>query len=75
MKPHDISLGSLAELSYFAVLARDPKLLSYEEWLAFERVHEIAGRTTMGLHKAMTRRGTRESQYGPTAKPPNRLTA
>ncbi len=71
----DVSLGSLAELSYFAVLARDLKFLSHEEWLAFERVHEIAGKTTMGLHKAMARRVTRGSQYVPTAEPPNRLTA
>ena len=71
----DISLGSLAELSYFAILARDLKLLSHDEWLQFERVHEIAGKTTMGLHRAMARRGTRGPEMNQTAKPPNRLTA
>lgn len=68
----DISLGSLAELSYFALLARDLKLLSHEAWKEFELQHEIAGKTTMGLHKAMARRNA----LGPPAfKPPNRQTA
>ena len=68
----DISLGSLAELSYFALLARDLKFLSFEAWSAFERLHEIAGKTTMGLQRAMARR----SADGPQAfKPPNRQTA
>src|SRR6058998_1212549 len=48
----DVSLGSLAELSYFALLARDLKFLSNDAWLEFERVHEVAGKTTMGLHRA-----------------------
>jgi four helix bundle protein len=68
----DISLGSLAELSYFALLARDLKILPYDVWVDFERAHEIAGKTTMGLHRSMARRAT----IGPPAfKPPNRQTA
>jgi len=68
----DIALGSLAELSYFAVLARDLKLLSNEDWLALEQLHEVAGKTTMGLHRAMARRAT----HGPRSfQPPNRQTA
>ena len=58
----DISLGSLAELSYFAVLARDLKMLSNDDWLEFERVSAIAGKTTMGLHRAMARRAA----HGPS---------
>jgi four helix bundle protein len=68
----DISLGSLAELSYFALLARDLEFLSNEAWLEFERLHDVAGKTTMGLHRAMARRAA----HGPqTFKPPNRQTA
>ena len=68
----DIALGSLAELSYFAMLARDLRFLSHEAWGEFERLHETAGKTTMGLHRAMARR----SAHGPQAfKPPNRQTA
>jgi four helix bundle protein len=68
----DISLGSLAELSYFALLARDLRFLSMEAWREFERAHELAGKTTMGLHRAMARRaGTGPHSF----KPPNRQTA
>jgi len=68
----DVSLGSLAELSYFALLARDLKFLSNEGWVEFERVHDTAGKTTMGLHRAMARRAA----TGPHSfKPPNRQTA
>jgi four helix bundle protein len=63
----DISLGSLAELSYFALLARDLNLFSHEQWVEFERAHGSAGKTTMGLQRAMGRRSH--------PNPPNRLTA
>ena len=52
----DIALGSLAELSYFALLARDLEFLSKEAWLEFEALHNAAGSTTMGLYKSITRR-------------------
>jgi len=52
----DITLGSLAELSYFAILARDLKLLSTEEWQQFDRLYDEAGKTTMGLYKAVSNR-------------------
>src|SRR3989442_15232934 len=68
----DIALGSLAELSYFALLARDLKFLSHADWLELERVHDAAGKTTMGLHKAMARRVATGPQ---SFKPPNRRTA
>jgi four helix bundle protein len=66
----DVAVGSLAELSYFALLARDLDFISKDDWTEFESLHEIAGRTTMGLHRAMSGRGR-----FPTAKPPNRSTA
>jgi four helix bundle protein len=68
----DIALGSLEELSYFAILARDLKLLSNEDWVALDKLHDVAGKTTMGLHRAMARRVT----HGPRSfQPPNRQTA
>jgi four helix bundle protein len=68
----DISLGSLAELSYFALLARDLTFLSVDAWHEFERAHELAGKTTMGLQRAMARRaGTGPHSF----KTPNRQTA
>ena len=51
----DIALGSLSELSYFALLARDLNLLPPDEWSEFERLHSEAGKTTMGLYKAIAR--------------------
>jgi four helix bundle protein len=51
----DISLGSLSELSYFLCLAHDLKLLPHDDWQEFERLHDIAGKTTMGLYKAIAR--------------------
>jgi four helix bundle protein len=52
----DIALGSLSELSYFARLARDLELMTTSDGEEFERIHEEAGKTTMGLYKAVARR-------------------
>ena len=51
----DIALGSLSELSYFGLLAKDLKLLADSDWLEFERFHDEAGKTTMGLYKSIAR--------------------
>ncbi len=52
----DMALGSLSELSYFALLAKDLGLLPEEGWTEFARLSEEAGKTTMGLYKAVARR-------------------
>lgn len=52
----DIALGSLSELSYLGLVARDLGVLSSDSWKDFDRVHAEAGRTTMGLYKATARR-------------------
>src|SRR6266516_3042249 len=52
----DIALGSLSELSYLALLAKDLGLLPEEGWKEFENLSEEAGKTTMGLYKAVARR-------------------
>jgi four helix bundle protein len=52
----DIALGSLSELSYFGILAKDLELLSEGEWQEFDKRSIEAGKTTMGLYKAVARR-------------------
>ncbi len=52
----DTALGSLSELTYFGRLARDLELLSDGEWKEFASLSGEAGRTTMGLYKAIARR-------------------
>jgi four helix bundle protein len=49
----DVALGSLSELSYFARLARDLEFMTTSDWEEFERIHAEAGKTTMGLYKAV----------------------
>jgi len=51
----DIALGSLSELRYSALLARDLDLLDEERWKSFEAKADVAGKLTMGLYKAMAR--------------------
>jgi four helix bundle protein len=52
----NISLGSLAELSYILVLARDLNYLKSEEWGEIEALRDHAGRLTWGLYSALGRR-------------------
>jgi four helix bundle protein len=61
----DIALGSLSELSYFARLARDLEFMTTSDWEEFERIHAEAGKTTMGLYKAVARR-TQDGRRGST---------
>jgi four helix bundle protein len=49
----DISLGSLAELSYIFLLARDLGYLKAEIWGEIEAVRDHAGRLTWGLYRAL----------------------
>lgn len=60
----DISLGSLAELSYIFLLARDLGYLKMEQWGEVEVIRDHAGRLTWGLYRAI------ESKSG---SPPRRL--
>lgn len=43
----DMALGSLSELAYFGLLARDLGLLPEAEWNEFEQLSEEAGKTTI----------------------------
>jgi four helix bundle protein len=51
----DCSLGSLAELSYFLLLARELKYLPGEQWGELEALRDHAGRLTWGLYNAVRR--------------------
>jgi four helix bundle protein len=59
----DVALRSLSEPSYFARLARDLEFMATSDWEEFERIHAEAGKTTMGLYKAISagRTGQRRS--------------
>ncbi|MGZ8392864.1 MAG: four helix bundle protein [Gemmatimonadales bacterium] len=49
----DISLGSLSELSYILLLARDLGYLKAEAWGEIETLRDHAGRLTWGLYRAV----------------------
>ena len=49
----DISLGSLSELSYILLLARDLGYLRREGWGELETLRDHAGRLTWGLYRAV----------------------
>jgi four helix bundle protein len=52
----DISLGSLSELSYVLLLARDLGYLQPEGWGEIEALRDHAGRLTWGLYRAVDRK-------------------
>ena len=55
----DISLGSLSELSYTLLLAKDLKILSETQWKALDELHRRAGGMTWLLYKSLlTRKAT-----------------
>lgn len=54
----DIAIGSLAELGYWLRVARDLEFLDDASWSALMRLHTDASRTTWGLYRAVTKRGS-----------------
>src|SRR3954468_11878499 len=48
----DISLGSLSELAYTLLLARDLKILTLQEWGRLDEIHRRAGGMTWLLYKS-----------------------
>ncbi|HEU4681260.1 MAG TPA: four helix bundle protein [Gemmatimonadales bacterium] len=50
----NISLGSLSELSYILLLARDLGYLKHEEWGELEALRDHAGRLTWGLYRSLS---------------------
>ena len=54
----NMSLGSISELSYVLLLARDLRYLKVEEWGETEALRDHAGRLTWGLYRSLdTKRG------------------
>jgi four helix bundle protein len=51
----NITLGSLAELSYALRLARDLEYLKLEEWGEMEALRDHAARLTWGLYRSLRR--------------------
>jgi four helix bundle protein len=49
----NISLGSLSELSYTLLLARDLKILPQEKWDKLDELHRKAGGMTWLLYKSL----------------------
>jgi four helix bundle protein len=49
----NISLGSLSELSYTLLLAKDLELISLEEWRRIDQLHRRAGGMTWLLYKSL----------------------
>ena len=47
----DISLGSLSELSYWFLLARDLKFLAGTDWSELDQQRDEAGKATWGLYR------------------------
>jgi four helix bundle protein len=58
----DISLGSLSELSYTLLLARDLKYLSKKEYEEINALRDHAGRVTWGLYRSMGHRKTQKGE-------------
>jgi four helix bundle protein len=50
----DISLGSISELTYILLLARDLRYLKPEVWGEIEAMRDHAGRLTWGLYRSLT---------------------
>jgi four helix bundle protein len=50
----DISLGSLSELSYTLLLAKDLRILTQEEWGRLDELHRKAGGMTWLLYRSLS---------------------
>jgi four helix bundle protein len=53
----DISLGSLSELSYIFLLAKDLGLLHQEEFASLDPLRDRAGKLVWGLCRSLTKTG------------------
>jgi four helix bundle protein len=54
----DITLGSLAEVSYLLRFSEDYGLLGQEAWASLEAIRSEAGRLTWSLYSAVSRQAT-----------------
>jgi four helix bundle protein len=49
----NIALGSIAELTYILLLARDLNYIRPEQWGELEALRDYAGRLTWGLYRSL----------------------
>ncbi|MFC1639304.1 four helix bundle protein [Gemmatimonadota bacterium] len=49
----DISLGSLSELAYILIMARDLEYLSHEQYVELDKLRDHSGKVTWGLYRSM----------------------
>jgi len=54
----NIALGSISELTYILLLARDLGYMKREEWGEVEAMRDHAGRLTWGLYRALESKAT-----------------
>jgi four helix bundle protein len=57
----DISLGSLSELSYTLLLAKDLQILPQADWEKLEELHRRAGGMTWLLYKSLPEKKATEA--------------
>src|SRR6266576_554548 len=53
----DIALGSLAELSYAILFAKELGYLSESDWKELDELRSVAGKLTWGLYRVISERG------------------
>ncbi len=52
----DISLGSLSELAYILIMARDLEYITQKTYVKLNQLRDHAGKATWGLYRSMGRR-------------------
>lgn len=62
----DISIGSLSEISYGTLLAKELHLLSEEQASAIEDRRTLAAKLVWGLYKSVVRRGKKPTKAAET---------
>jgi hypothetical protein len=68
----DITLGSLAELSYAIIAIRDLELVSADAVQRLDTLRQRAGRLTWGLYRSVAKQGDRYTEQPsniPTYRP------
>jgi four helix bundle protein len=65
-----IARGSLAELAYLLLLARDRGLLEDEKWLALDELRNHVGRLTWGLLRSLSRGAHKHQSVAPRQTDP-----
>ena len=57
----DISLGSLSELAYILIMARDLEYISQDKYVNLQGLRDHAGKATWGLYRSMGQRNSEKA--------------